>query len=83
MAWAIGTRVGHGPRKLGRDMKPRRCSICGKDAAITFTEGKGGALYGVACEEGHSMRNVFGTRNRAIQAWDECQRFVEAYTEEQ
>lgn len=63
-------------------MKPRNCSICGKAAAITFKEGKGGALYGVTCEEGHAIRNVFGSRNRAIQAWDECQRFVDEYTEE-
>ena len=64
-------------------MKPKPCAICGDDAAITFSEGKGGALYGVACVNGHAIRNVFGSRNRAIQAWDECQRFVEAYTEEQ
>ena len=69
------------PNVMGREMKPRDCSICGEGAHVTFKEGKGGAMYGVSCEGGHAIRDVFGSRNRAIQAWDECQRFVLRYTE--
>lgn len=47
----------------------------------TYLDAKGkGTIYGVECDGGHSIGAVFGTKNRAIQAWNECQDFVERYT---
>lgn len=64
-------------------MRIAACSICGSNAEPTYLDVKGkGTLYGVECDEGHSIGAVFGTKNRAIQAWNECQGFVERYTEE-
>ena len=63
-------------------MKARDCSICGACALPTYLDVKGkGTLYGVECDEGHFIPAKFGTKNRAIQAWNECQEFVERYTE--
>jgi len=65
-------------------MKLRECSICGSHVEPTYLDVKGrGTLYGAECDEGHSIPAVFGTKNRAAQAWNECQDFVERYTEEQ
>lgn len=65
-------------------MKQKKCSICGSKAVVTYEADKvrGGTLYGVMCdEEGHYIDAVFETKNRAIKAWNECQDFVERYTE--
>jgi len=62
-------------------MKIFDCSICGSHAESVYLDDKGrSTLYGVECDEGHSIPAVFGTKNRAIQAWNECQRFVERYS---
>ena len=65
-------------------MKAETCSICGSAASPTHIDmGGKGTLYGVECAEGHAIGTVFGTKNRAIQAWNECQGFVMRYTEEE
>lgn len=62
-------------------MKISNCSICGSSAESTYLDiGSKGTLYGVKCGGGHSIAAAFGTKNRAIQAWNECQEFVERYT---
>ena len=64
-------------------MKIDRCSICGSNAEPTYLDIRGkGTVYGVECDEGHYIDAKFGTKNRAIQAWNECQEFVLKYTEE-
>lgn len=64
-------------------MRMRECSICGMRAEPTYKDVKGkGTMYGARCGEGHFIPAVFGTKNRAAQAWNECQEFVERYTEE-
>jgi phage/plasmid primase-like uncharacterized protein len=64
-------------------MRFRECSICGSEAGPTYLDVKGkGTRYGAECAEGHAMEAVFGTKNRAAQAWNECQEFVERYTED-
>lgn len=63
-------------------MKAERCAICGNETTVMHEDCKGGVLYGIECLEGHLIPCVFGTKNRAVQAWNECQRFVIAYTEE-
>ncbi len=63
-------------------MKPADCSICRAQARVYHSDTSHGAAYGVSCDEGHSIRAMFETKRRAIAAWDECQRFVEEYTEE-
>lgn len=63
-------------------MKADYCSICDKPAKPFQSDVRGhGALFGVRCDEGHTLRAVFTTKNRAIQAWNECQGFVLRYTE--
>lgn len=63
-------------------MKPTDCAVCGAPAKVHHADSAHGALYGVRCEGGHAMGAVFETKRKAIMAWDECQRFVEANTEE-
>ena len=61
----------------------RKCSICGSEADVTHVDEKGhGTLYGASCGEGHEIGMVFGTRNRAVKAWNECQSFVAEYSGE-
>ena len=63
-------------------MKAYTCSICGSDAKVTHLDLKGkGTFYGVSCDEGHFIADNYGTKNRAIQAWNDCQSFVDRYTE--
>ena len=64
-------------------MKTDECAICGRPAHVVHADAKGGALYGVRCDGGHDFPCVFGTKNRAVQAWNECQGFVLRYTEEE
>ena len=63
-------------------MKPTDCTICGTPAHVYHNDTSHGAAYGVVCDEGHAIHALFETKRKAISAWDECQRFVEAYTEE-
>lgn len=59
-------------------MKISDCTVCGSTAEVVYLDDKGRrTLYGVECDNGHYVPAVFGTKNRAIQAWNECQRFVE------
>ena len=61
--------------------KVKECAICGTPASPTYLDVRGkGTLYGAECDEGHYIDAVFGTKNRAIQAWNECQGFVDRYT---
>ena len=62
-------------------MKIRNCSKCGSEARATYSSLKGkGTQYGVMCREGHFIPDEYGTKNRAIQAWNECQSFFERYS---
>ena len=59
------------------------CSICGSHAkAVCEDMGGRKPLYGIECDEGHFIETAFETKNRAVTAWNECQRFVLRYTEE-
>jgi len=62
-------------------LKLEKCAACGKGAKIVHKDTSHGAAYGVECEEGHWIGSVFGTKNRAAEAWNECQSFMRRYAE--